>query len=147
MKRVFFVGVVALVSGCVSGPIAYVHKTGSTVSERQAALDQCRIHAIRLVPQASRSVYTPGFHTPGTTQCNAIGSTVNCKTYGGVNIPGRIDTVDDNEGLRQRAVNSCLADRGFKVVEMPVCQGKKDYEGDSQPPLSQLTCATPRLQN
>lgn len=137
----------AVLSGCVSGPVLYLHKTGSSVAERQEALDQCRVEAIRRVPAQQRVIYSPGAYSPGTTQCSSAAGVVSCNTYGGLNIPASIDTVDDNAGLRQREITRCLAAKGFNVVEMPRCQGKKDYEGDVQPPMSQITCATPRLQN
>lgn len=145
MKRLILLSVVAL-SGCVTGPVSYLHKTGSSVAQRQSAFDQCRIQSMQSVPSANRTVYSPGFSTPGTTYCNRIGNSVSCNTVGGVNIPDSINTVDDNEGLRTRTLNQCLASKGYTIVQLPVCQGKKDYEGDSQPPLSQLKCATPRVQ-
>jgi hypothetical protein len=144
-KRAFFL--LILLSGCVSGPINYLHKTGSSTAQRQAAYDQCKIEAVQLVPAQSRAVYNPGYQSPGTTYCNTVGSYTSCNTYGGVNIPGSIDTVDDNAGLRARTIERCLASKGYSVVQLPVCQKERDYQGDVQPPLSQISCATPRIQN
>lgn len=146
MKSLKIAGVL-LLTGCVSGQVNYLHKSGSSAAQRQLALDQCRIEAAQAVPAQSRTIYQPGVHTPGTTYCNSIGSSTTCNTYGGLNIPASIDTVDDNEGLRSRTVERCLQSKGYTLAVLPICQGKKDYEGDVQPPLSQITCATPRLQN
>ena len=39
MNRVFAVGAVVLLAGCVSSPVPVVYKSGSSFAERQAAAD------------------------------------------------------------------------------------------------------------
>jgi hypothetical protein len=68
-----------------------------------------------------------------------------CNTSGGLNIPGRVDTIDDNEGLRDRTVERCLISKGYTVVVKPVCKTQAErtialQQRQKQPPLSEISC-------
>ncbi len=144
MRPILFILALAL-SGCIPATVNYMHKAGSSTADRQQAYDQCKIEAINKIPQHVKTNFNSGFSSPGTTYCNPIGNTVVCNTVGGVNVPASISTVDTNSPLRERYIHQCLSRRGFNVVQMTRCIGKKDYEGDVQPPLSKLDCASPHV--
>lgn len=147
MKRVFFVGVVALVSGCVSGPVNVVHKTGSSFAQRQLAADECRIEGLKQVPQSMVTDYNPGYYNPGTIQCNTFGNMTSCNRVGAVNIPASSSTHDVNQSLRDRTVARCLAAKGYDIVQKPICSSSKDADAyravrDSQPTADRIACVT-----
>lgn len=145
MKRVAVLSALALISGCVSGPADLVHKTGSSLAQRQLAADQCRIESLRQVPQALVTETDPGYYNPGTIQCNTFGNMTSCNRVGAVNIPASSSTYDVNQSLRDRTIARCLASKGFDIVQKPICTSTKDATAyravrDNQPPAEQIAC-------
>lgn len=145
MKKIAVVGALALVSGCVSGPVNVVHKTGSTFSQRQLAADECRIEGLRQVPQSMVTETSPGYYNPGTIQCNTFGNTTSCNRVGAVNIAATSSTYDVNQSLRDRTVARCLAAKGYDIVQKPICTSSKEADAyraarDSQPSADRISC-------
>ena len=155
MLRVVVVlcGLVAL-AGCRTMPadVAFYHKTGTTIFQKQAAYDQCKIQSFKEIPQAIGTRVTPGMSSPGTTYCNSYGyGSVTCNTYGGYNIPPRVDNYDMNAGLRERYMASCMYKSGYTLTVIPYCKGDEvGYSAvDPAPPLSRIQCidrSSPTLQ-
>ena len=144
-----------LLAGCQTTPSTtnFFHKTGSTISDKQVAYDQCKIQSLKEIPQAIGTSITPGMSSPGTTYCNSYGpyGGIQCNTYGGYNIPPQIDNFDMNDGLRERFVNTCMAKKGYSIKIMPYCKdGESGYSAlDPAPVLSKIHCiekTSPRIQ-
>jgi hypothetical protein len=125
MKRVLVLALLALGS-CQTGPAMTVFKPGSTQDTRQRDFDQCKIAALRDVPQSLSVQSTPGVHTPGTTQCNTIGGYTTCQQVGQINIAGQTYTSDANDGLRQREMERCMSAKGYSFVERPICTSEAE---------------------
>ena len=135
------------VSGCTEGPVLIVHQTGSTAAQRSAAIDHCEIASFRNIPQTMATHIDPGYSSPGSMQCNTIGNSTYCNRVGGINIPATAITYDVNQGLRNRYVSRCLNNRGYSIIERPICFNDKDKQiakerirNDRQPPANQIPC-------
>lgn len=112
----FALTLTGLLAGCVSSPQAVVTKPGVSPAGVQAAVDSCKIASFKEIPQTMATDYRPGVHTPGSVQCNAIGTYVSCQNVGGVNIPASSTSYDVNSDLRDRYITNCLERRGFTVT-------------------------------
>lgn len=150
MKRYTWAVVTLGLVGCtVSGPQKLVHKTGSTHSERMAALDNCQFEAIRAVPRAMGVASTGGYYNPGSIQCSTIGNSTSCNRVGAVNIPSTTYSYDANQELRERYIDRCLWNAGFETIEKPVCRTQQEaalYQStiNNQPPAAEIPCVVPR---
>lgn len=120
--RKFVVAVATLVAACTSAePVKFLYKPNSTISDKQAALDQCRIASFRDIPQTVVSEQRGGYSNPGTLQCSTIGGITNCNRIGAVNIPARTETYDVNAELRARYIDRCLESAGYKIYPLSQC--------------------------
>lgn len=139
------IALAALLAGCVSGPVDVLHKTGSSLPERQLAADECRIAGLQQVPESTQIHSNPGYYNPGTLQCSSIGNYTTCNRVGAVNIPASVTTSDANQGLRNRFIQRCLAAKGYGIVQRPICRTRQEsaaYQAvrNNQPPAEQIAC-------
>ena len=136
----------ALLSGCQTGPssMRFYHKVGTTIYDKQAVIDACKIQSLKEIPQAIGTSVIPGMSSPGTTYCNSYGmyGGIQCNTYGGYNLPPQVRNYDMNDGLRDRFVNACMAKRGYSITNMPFCkEGETGYlNTEPAPPISKIQC-------
>ena len=102
-------------SGCL--PVSTYYAEG--VSAAQLARDDtgCDVAALRDAPVANQTRQSPPILVPQRV-CNAAGQ---CYNRGGYWVPGELYTVDVNAELRQRIKAQCMADRGYRPVELPAC--------------------------
>jgi len=103
------------VSGCL--PVSTYYAEG--VSAAQLARDdtRCDVQALREAPVANQTRQYPPRFVPRRI-CDPAG---NCYNSGGYWVPGDIYTVDVNADLRSRVKALCMADRGYRPVELPSC--------------------------
>lgn len=136
-----------LVGACATaGPAKMVYKAGSVRSERQLAVDECRIASFQQIPQNIATQVNPGYSNPGSISCNTIGGYTNCNRVGAINIPATAVNYDVNGELRARYIDRCLAEKGFAVVEMPICGPNQPGPDQNlpQPDLAQIPCVPNR---
>lgn len=146
MKRLF-VGLLLILTGCASlyGPIFIVHKTGSTMAQRQQALDECKIESFQSIPQAFVTDVTPGMRTPGHMECHDAANHTDCFYVEGTEFPPTVTTRDANEDLRERYVGRCLLTKGYQMISKPICDAKQDIDlyranADNQPDTNMIKC-------
>jgi hypothetical protein len=102
-----------LLFACAADPVAIIYKQGTMQSERQAALDGCKIASFKEIPQNIATAHSPGYFNPGTLNCTTIGYSTTCNRIGAVNIPSSSTNYDVNEDLRIRYVVNCMRRQGY----------------------------------
>lgn len=157
-KSLFITGVVFLgLSGCAEQTIYDRYKAGlpaenvlylagATEASRNRDVTNCQVYAAQQVPQNQVIRTSSSYTTPVQTTCNHIGTQVFCNTSGGQTYGGGTYSVDANANLRSRVYHQCLADRGYRYVNLPVCPAGVVLKNRGKlPPLSRTTCymATP----
>lgn len=145
-RNLYLLPLLATLPACTSTAML-VHRTGSTIGERQMAIDECRITSLQQIPQALVTQNVGGYSNPGTLQCNTYGAVTSCNRVGAVNIPPTQITSDVNQSLRDRFVARCLTGKGFTLAPMKICASqveKNAYRAiaNNQPPLNQIHCAS-----
>lgn len=124
----------------------FPHKTGATYAEIDRAATECQISAAQRVPPNVQVHTTPTYTSPSQTYCNRIGTQVLCNTVGGDTYGGQTYSTDANEPLRQKAVQMCMGDRGYRFVSIPACPRDTPEErmqrSPKLPALSSKTCYT-----
>jgi hypothetical protein len=127
-------------AGCA--PQSIYHKKGMVLSSVQKDYDACKIKSFKEIPLNNIVTYSPGVHNPGSLSCYTIGSLTNCNRIGALDIPERISSRDENEEMRTRFINSCMNNKGYTYVELPVCGF--DEEGynalQKAPSLDKIKC-------
>ncbi|MTH98895.1 hypothetical protein [Roseibium sp. RKSG952] len=108
-------------SGCQSlgGTVNFVHKTGSTLAQRQNAMDACQVSALQQVPPAYKTRTIGGY---GGGFCNGW----TCYGSGGF-YPDTI-SYDPNDALRARQFNKCLASKGYTIMARPSCTTRTEAD-------------------
>ncbi len=148
MRRFYGVISAVLVLGCVpTEPYTFAWREGATSSQANSAGTDCEIEAANRVPQSVQAYTTPIYRTPSNVQCNTIGTYVSCQEYGGQVYGGQTKTYDANAELRFKAVQQCLARKGFGMVSIPVCtkdqaaQGVVSFGTGRLPSTASVLCA------
>ncbi|GGH25351.1 hypothetical protein [Cribrihabitans marinus] len=135
MKTLAWIPVAALVlTGCA--PLSIYHKPGVQVSRLEADTTRCEVAALKDVPVNTQIRQGAPIYRPGGRYCRDG----RCWTGPGYWDSGPVYTVDANRGLRDRATELCMAEKGYRPVSLPPCsQGIR-----SQVPLGRMT-TLPRL--
>lgn len=135
MKMLFPMLVPLMVlSSC--GPLSLYYREGETVSRLQKETTQCQLSAVKEVPVANQIRQSPPTYWPGRTYCDGRGR---CYQSPGWWQPGRVYTVDVNQGLRNTVEAQCMAEKGFRPVSLPPC--KQNVK--SRVPLARTTTLPP----
>jgi hypothetical protein len=137
----------AVLAGCQVGPQFTAYKAGTVQSERQLAFDQCKIASLQEIPQSIATSVSPGYYNPGTLSCSTVGNYTSCNRVGAVDIPATASSYDVNDGLRNRYLMRCMADKGYTMLEkIPVCSSEKERQAAINLPQpsssSQLKCSS-----
>ncbi len=106
----------AAIALAACGPLGIYHKPGAEVSTMNRTLTNCEVEALGKVPVDRRIERDPVRMVPRRI-CDAQG---NC-TVVYDRIGGEVRTFDANAGLRQRVLNQCMSDAGYRFVELPAC--------------------------
>jgi len=128
------------VTGCA--PLAIYYKPGAEVSQMQTDSLTCETKALKDAPVANEIRQNAPIFYPGGQYCNGG----NCYFRPGYWVQGNIYTVDTNRGLRQRITQSCMANQGYQLVELQLCNPSvANAAGLGQttrlPQLSENSCA------
>ncbi|KUJ86086.1 hypothetical protein AVO45_03740 [Ruegeria marisrubri] len=142
MKTVLRFGLfVSVLTGC-SSPLSLYYREGVPVSRLQAETTDCQVKALKDAPVANQVRQTAPIYYPGRTRCDSAGR---CYTTPGWWEPGRVYSVDVNQGLRNQVEAQCMAAKGYRPVSLPAC--KQDVKSQvpprrttTLPPLSPNSC-------
>lgn len=105
-----------ILAGCA--PMSIYYRTGTPVARMQADTTRCEVRALREAPVATQIRQYPPTYVPGARVCNARGD---CWTRPGYWIDGPLYTVDVNARLRARVEQLCMAEKGYRPVDLPLC--------------------------
>jgi len=103
-------------AGCA--PLSLYYRPGVSVTRMQADTTRCEVRALRQAPVATQIRQSPPSFVPARRICNGQGE---CWVRPGHWIEGPIYTVDANEGLRARATQLCMGEKGYDPVTLPLC--------------------------
>ena len=142
MKSFTLVLVAAALASC-SSTVNLVHKTGSSLAQRQNAVDLCKIASFREIPIAMTTESFGGIYNPGYVVCDQGF----CGRVGGMYVPPTIRSYDANQKLRSRYIERCLASKGYDILTVPRCVSgtdRRQYEAgrNRQPSAGRITCAS-----
>lgn len=98
------------------GPLGIYHKPGAQVSTMNRALTNCEVEALAKVPVDRRVERDPVRIVPRRV-CDSDG---NCNVIYD-RVGGEVRSYDNNAELRQRVLGQCMADGGYRYVELPAC--------------------------
>ncbi len=133
MKKILISGVYSLLlTSCTALSIQY--KEGEKVSRMSTDLASCKASALKQLPEDTRIRYRPPVYLNGYP---------GHYPYYGYSRPERYDA---NEGKRNIAVNQCMADQDYAMVNIPACT--TDVAGttriqstDIMPALTENSCS------
>ncbi|THH39206.1 hypothetical protein E4Z66_03990 [Aliishimia ponticola] len=134
----FSLPLLALLATC--GPLTLYHKPGVSVARLQQDELTCETRALRDAPVANELRQDPPIFVPPRRVCGRHG---HCRTHGGYWRPGNIYTVDVNAGLRRRIEAQCMASKGYRPAQIPLCPPGTKVSGPTNvlPPLTERSCA------
>lgn len=147
-------GLVGLM-GCAAGQLStyehfkagkawnnFPYKTGATFQSLNRDMTNCQVEAAQRVPQQQVLHTTPSFTTNTQTYCNRIGTQTFCNTTGGNTIGGQVYSTDANAGLRGRVYHQCMANNGYRYVNLPPCPDGVTLKPETNGllPLARTTC-------
>jgi len=117
MKRIL-APLCAALALAACAPMSIYYRPGVPVQRMQDDTTRCEVRALREAPVATQIRHTPPVYVPGRQVCDAAG---NCWMRPGYWVDGDIYTVDVNAGLRARAKDLCMAEKGYSPVSLPPC--------------------------
>lgn len=125
------------------GPLTIFYKPGISVARMQNDQTNCEVRAQKDAPVANQIRQRPPIDVPGNRICNPDGS---CYSSPGYWIDGGVYTVDVNADLRSRVLTQCMAQRGYRPVDIPPCPASVANQvprGQTQklPTLTQNSCS------
>ncbi|MGV6804604.1 MAG: hypothetical protein ACWA49_10395 [Ruegeria sp.] len=106
-----------LVGAC--GPLSIYYREGESVARLQSETTKCQVQALKDAPVANQVRQGPPVYWPGQTYCDGRG---NCYRTAGWWEPGRVYSVDVNQGLRNTVEAQCMARKGYRPVSLPPCK-------------------------
>jgi hypothetical protein len=103
---------------CLTGctPVSMWYQDGASISSRDRTQTDCEVKALQAVPVASQTRLTPVRVIP-IKICDSTGK---CEVDYEM-IGGDAYTVDVNAPLRTKVLAQCVADKGYRPVEIPAC--------------------------
>lgn len=103
---------------CLTGctPISMWYQDGASITARDRTQTDCEVKALQAVPVANQTRLTPVRVIP-IKICDSTGK---CEVDYEM-IGGDAYTVDANAPLRTKVLAQCMADKGFRPVEIPAC--------------------------
>jgi hypothetical protein len=140
-----------VLSACQSlgGSVEVVHKTGSTLAQRQGVIDTCQVAALKDVPPAYETRIVGGYGGGfGPRYCAGWA----CYGYRGYAAPPTTVSFDPNDPLRARQFQRCLRNKGYSLISRPVCTTEQETSAylneKRQAPAAGISCVAgePRLQ-
>jgi len=105
-------------TGCA--PLSIYHRAGVSVTRMQSDQLNCEVRAVKDAPVANQIRQSPPHFVPPRRVCNGP----KCTVFPGYWAQGQIYTVDVNAGLRKRVEGQCMAQKGYRPVEVALCDAK-----------------------
>ncbi|MCF6232484.1 MAG: hypothetical protein L3J36_05215 [Rhodobacteraceae bacterium] len=135
-----FVQLGLILTACA--PLSIYHRAGVSVTRMQSDQLACEVRAVKDAPVANQIRQNPPIFMPSRRVCNGP----KCTVFPGYWAQGQIYTVDVNAGLRARVEGQCMAQKGYRPVELELCDSKTKAQvvpGQTSvlPKLTQDTCA------
>ena len=115
MRR-FALGFGLLLLGACA-PLETFYAEGVSFAQLDRDNTNCDVLALKDAPVATAVRRGPPRFVPRRV-CDSKG---NCYNDGGYWLPGEVYTVDLNADLRSRVKTQCMADKGYRPVEIPLC--------------------------
>ena len=92
-------------------------KPGTTTDEMDAAQDACTQYVDKLYPQAlHQRMLSSAYTTPSHAACFGSPDLMDCLHTQNVFVPPAFETVDDNKMSRDKALQSCMQEKGWQPV-------------------------------
>lgn len=140
LNPVLLLPMLALLSAC--GPLSIFYKPGASVARMQSDQTGCEVDATQKAPVANQIRQNPPIYVPGRQVCHQNG----CYTEPGYWLPGSTYTVDVNADLRRRVLAQCMANKGYRPVEIPNCPSSvassvPPAQTTKLPTLTERSCA------
>ncbi len=146
-KTFLSLALMLLVMGCattepVETHTRFLYKTGTTIYQKQADHDACKVESFAKIPQAIGHQTVGGSYNPGSVSCSTNNSgRTSCYTYGASYEAPEIKNYDMNASLRSRYIDQCMNRKGYKSYNMPYCTQPGGYSNVTPaPPISQISC-------
>lgn len=140
MRAPFAIAVLLVVTtGCL--PVNTFYAEGVPLETLERDSTACDVAALRDAPVANQTRQAPP-RLISRRHCDAAGQCTDQSYW----VPGEIYSVDVNADLRNRVKGQCMADKGYRPVEIPACPAaiaKAAPAGPSPvlPHLSPQSCA------
>lgn len=117
------------------------HRDGAEVSRIDTDLTACRASAQTEVPPDIRQRYIPPVYSY-QSYCYPNGY---CTSQRILSAPGYFTPYDANEGKRAAWIQSCMAQKGFSQISLPLCEGEVTRATTIrrtrvQPPITETSC-------
>ncbi len=128
-----FLGLVAC------GPLPVYYNTGSDQTRTNSDTLSCKVNALKDAPVANQIRHRPPVYYPGRQHCN----NGNCWTTPGYWVDGGTYTVDVNLGLRSQLEQRCMAQKGYRRLELPRCSKEQIAALQSLPGRNQRATGLP----
>lgn len=133
MRTAIAISTFVLLIGCL--PVSTYYAEGVSVQQLDRDDIACDVQALRDAPVANQTRQSPPQYVSRRV-CDAQG---HCRDQGFWR-PGEIYSVDVNASLRKRVKAQCMADRGYRPVDIPACP-----QGVAQAAPAGATEILPRL--
>ncbi len=129
-----------VLAGCA--PLKVYYKEGESVARMDHDESDCQVAALARVPPNTQRRYIPPTYTTDK-HCNYLG---HCHYYRRILSPGRYETYDANQPLRDKVTDQCMADRGYVLTSVKLCDGETTRTASHRPtrvmpPLTSGSCA------
>ena len=146
MRLARFLPVLLALGAVVACSQEITYREGAPVADVQRATDACALMAIRQAPVRNQTTVYPGEYYPPTRSCDANGA---CVTTPGYYEPPEVVTVDVNKDERTLITRTCLAEKGYSRVRLPLCDASvkaavSPAVTQRQPKLTPKSCIIPR---
>ena len=131
--------VLLTLTACTSTTIYY--RDGAEVSRIASDLTSCQSNALTRVSPDIRQRYIPPVYSY-QPYCDANG---NCTSQRIQTAPGYFTSYDANEGVRAAWTQSCMSEKGFNQISLPLCgadviKATTVTRTQVQPPITEDSC-------
>ncbi len=108
---------IALLGLAACGPLPVYYDEGKDQTRTNSDTLTCKVAALKQAPVANQIRHRPPVYYPGRQHCN----NGHCWTTPGYWVDGGTYTVDVNLGLRSQLEQRCMAQKGYRRLELPRC--------------------------
>lgn len=99
------------------GPLPVYYNEGRDQTRTNSDTVTCKLEALKEAPVANQIRQRPPVYYPGRQHCHDG----KCWSSPGYWVDGGSYTVDVNQGLRRQLEQRCMAQKGYRRLELPRC--------------------------